>query len=265
MNKPNLKELFIRSSKAIEKSAPKILLGLGIVGMGVTVVTAVASTPKALKLIEEEKEKKELNNDHTELTKVEVAKTVWKCYIPSLAIGSISTLCLLGSCSIQTKRTAAAIAAYKISETTYEKYKNAVIDSIGVNKEKKVIDKMSENQLKESPVNSKDSNIIVTGNGDMLVVDGLTGQIFKSDVNKIKAAINDINKRMLLENYVSMTEVYEMLGLDATDMSDMLGWHIDKDGYLEVNFSAQITEDSQPCLVMHFNKIPRFEFSSSYY
>ena len=66
-----------------KKHSPEILTGIGIAGMITTVVIAVKSTPKAIKLIEE---KKTEHNAET-LTPLETVKAAWFCYIPSTVIG----------------------------------------------------------------------------------------------------------------------------------------------------------------------------------
>ena len=55
MKKPNFKQIARDVQNIVGKYSPQILTGIGIAGMFTTVVLAVKATPKALKLIEEEK------------------------------------------------------------------------------------------------------------------------------------------------------------------------------------------------------------------
>ena len=68
MAKFNLAQ-FVRSARTtIAKHSPEILTGIGLVGMGVTVVLTAKGTVKAVKILESER----IHNDS--LTKVEVVK-----------------------------------------------------------------------------------------------------------------------------------------------------------------------------------------------
>ena len=53
----NFKSLSKNISLFARKHSPEILTGLGVIGMIATTVTAVRATPKALELIEENKNK----------------------------------------------------------------------------------------------------------------------------------------------------------------------------------------------------------------
>ena len=55
MNKPNVMKYFKMVKTFTKKHSPEILTGIGIAGMVTTTVLAVKATPKALRLIEEEK------------------------------------------------------------------------------------------------------------------------------------------------------------------------------------------------------------------
>ena len=99
MNKPNFKHTFNSIKRSASKRSPEILIGLGIAGMLTTTVLAVKATPKAIKLKElEENEKQDY------LTKTEVVKATWKCYIPAAVTCTVSVACIVGASSIHNKR-----------------------------------------------------------------------------------------------------------------------------------------------------------------
>lgn len=68
-----------------KRNASTVLTCLGGVGVVATTVLAVKETPKALQLIEEEKQKK-----GEELSKWEVVKTVGPKCIPTVLMGAFS-------------------------------------------------------------------------------------------------------------------------------------------------------------------------------
>ena len=57
MKKPNISNLIKNVQVSLDKNSPKILLAVGIAGAVITVVTAVKATPKAMRMIDEAKEK----------------------------------------------------------------------------------------------------------------------------------------------------------------------------------------------------------------
>lgn len=117
MKKPNVMKIFNTVKKAVEKKSPEILIAFGIAGMITTTVLAVKATPKAMEKIKEvEKNKKEeFDRDHGyseldtmfKLTKPEVVKATWKCYIPAAISGATSIACIVGANTVHSKRNAA--------------------------------------------------------------------------------------------------------------------------------------------------------------
>lgn len=272
MAKIDLSNMSKKILKAIEKNSPHILTGTGIAGMITATVLAVKATPKALVLIEEEKrkqnrdllDKSKKNGDVeckqiTKLKKTEVVKACWKCYIPALMIGTLSSACLILSNRINTRRITALAAVCKLSETALTEYKEKVIETIGEKKELEVRDNIIKDKIEKNPVTT--SEVIITDKGETLCYDLLLDKYFKSDIESIRRAINILNNRMINDMYVSLSELYDELNLKHTSMSDRLGWNIDQ-GLIEISFSSQIAEDGRPCIVLNYLTEPKYDFST---
>lgn len=242
---------------SVSKHTPELLIGFGITGMITSTILAVKSTPKAMKLIEKKKE--ELHVD--KLTPGETIKVAWKCYIPSATIVLASTACLVGSSTISLKRNAALATAYKIVETGYKEYKDKVIETIGEKKEEAIREKIAKEKVEKNPV--KNNEVIVTNNGSTLCYDVLSGRYFKTDIDKIKKAVNEVNRRMITDVYVSLNDFYYELGLEGNKLGDELGWNIDK-GLLKLDYSSILTENDEPCLVIDYEVAPKYNYSSLY-
>lgn len=251
--KHNLSSIAKNIRKVMKKHSPEILTGIGIAGMITTAVIAVKATPKALALIEEKKE--EQNTE--KLTAVETIKTAWRCYIPSAVTGTLSTLCLIGASSSNARRNAALATAYTLSESAFKEYKDKVIETIGEKKEQSVKDSIAKDIIEKNPVSKNE--VIITNKGDTLCYDAISGRYFKSDIEKLKKAENVLNKIMLNEMAVSLNDFYYEIGLDGIGIGDKIGWNINK-GFVELNFSSQLTEDGTPCLVVDYNVVPDYEY-----
>lgn len=249
----NLSKIVKSTEKSIKKHSPEILTGIGIAGMVATTVMAVRATPKALKLIEAKREE----TGYRSLTVAETIKTSWKCYIPATVTGVMSIACLVGASSVNVRRNAALATAYTISETAMREYKDKVVETIGEKKEKEVRDAIAKDQIEKNPISKND--VIVTKKGGTLCYDAFSGRYFKSDIESIKKVVNEMNRRLLTEDYLSLNEFYYELELDGTYIGDRLGWRVDN-GLIEVSFSAQLAEDGTPCIALNFINAPNYEY-----
>ena len=254
MSKLNLTAAAKSIKGVLERHAPEILTGIGVAGMVTSTVLAVKATPKAYRLVNDRKDELEVEK----LPVTELVKTTWKCYIPAVVTCGASIACLVGASSVNFKRNAALATAYKLSEAALSEYKDAVIETIGEKKEQSVRDKVAEERLKKNPVSK--SEIIVTGNGTTLCYDPVGNSYFKSNIQQIESAKNKLNARMLSENYVSLNDFYDELGIGPTKLGDDLGWDIYKDGLIDIAFSSRLAEDGTPCLVMDYSVAPRYEY-----
>lgn len=254
MSKFNLTAAARSIKGVLERHAPEILTGIGVAGMVTSTVLAVKATPKACLLINDRKDELEVEK----LPVTELVKTTWKCYIPAVVTCGASIACLVGASSVNFKRNAALATAYKLSEAALSEYKDAVIETIGEKKEQSVRDKVAEERLKKNPVSK--SEVIVTGNGTTLCYDPVGNSYFKSSIQQIESAKNKLNARMLSENYVSLNDFYDELGIGPTKLGDDLGWDIYKDGLIDIAFSSRLAEDGTPCLVMDYSIAPRYEY-----
>ena len=253
MNKMNVPK-FLRIARAtVSKHSPEILTGIGIAGMVVTTVLAVRETPKALRLLDDARYEK--GSSH--LTTTEKAKACWKCYIPAAATGAASIMYLIGASSVNARRNAALAAAYKLSETALTEYRDQVLNEVGEKKEQIIRDKVAESRIKKDPVSNKE--VFITEKGGTLCYDVISGRYFKSDIEQIKRAENELNKQMLNDMYVSLNDFYEALGLSSTSIGEELGWNLDS-GLIELEFSPQMADDGNPCLAISYRVAPKYEY-----
>ena len=254
MGKTNLATIAKDIRKFASKRSPEILTGIGIAGMITTTILAVRATPKALKLIEEQKEEESVD----ELSSFEVMKVAWKPYIPAMVTCVASTACLIGASSVNTKRNAALATAYKLSETALSEYREKVVETIGEKKERIVRDKVAEERVKKNPVSKNE--VIVTGNGKTLCFDPISGRYFMCSIETIKRAENELNKQMLhdISGYVSLNEFYDELGLDHTSVGNDLGWNTNQ--LIDIDFSSQLNDNGEPSVVLDYLVAPKCDY-----
>lgn len=254
MNK-KLAKFLTDAKKTISKHSPEILTGLGIAGFITTTVMAVKATPKAMWLIEEEKDTLEKDR----LTVVETVKVAWKPYIPAAITGVSSVACIIGASSVNYKRNAALATAYQVSRAALSEYKEKVVETIGEKKEKQIRDKVAKDEIEKHPASK--TEVIITDNGNVLCYDPLSGRYFNSSIEYIRKVVNDLNFRMIGgEMYISLNEFYNEIGLSDIKRGDDIGWNISR-GQIEVSFSSQLSDDGKPCIVIDYMVDPREDFS----
>lgn len=257
MNKPNISKIVRSVQTTIVKHSPEILTGIGITGMTTAIIMAVRATPKALAILDDAARENdpESNPDIEYLPKMfpakDVVKLTWKCYIPAAVTGTVSIACLVGASRVSAKRNAALATAYTLSEAALKEYQEKVVETIGEKKEQTVRDKVAKDHIDKNPVSNNE--VIVTGKGDTLFYDLISKRYFKSDIEKVRKAENVLNKRMMNEMWITLNEYFYEIGLSGTPFGEEFGWDVDK-GFIELSFSAQLTEDETPCIAVgHMN------------
>lgn len=239
-----------------EKRSPEILIGIGIATMVLSTVFAVKATPKALSLIE--KERTEKASKRRSISKKDIVKATWNVYVPSMVMGAVGVTCIIYSSNVQSKRTAAVATAYKISETAFKEYKEQVLETVGLEKEREVREKAARKDIDRAGAPSHE--IISSNGGAYICLDKISGRYFKSDANKLLRAENDLNRRMMDEMYVSLNDFYYEIGLSGTDIGDDIGWNIDR-GNITLDLDACLNDDMIPCIVLRYNVGPKHDFA----
>ena len=253
MKKIDFANLAKNLKNGIIKHSPEILTGIGIAGFITTTVMAVKATPKAMQLIDEKKNEMKVHN----LTPMETVKTTWKVYIPTVVSGGLSIAALVSANRIDSKRKAALATAYTLAESTLREYQTKVIDTIGEKKEQKIKDEIAKDHVQEAFKNTND--VILVGGDDIWCFDMISGRKFKSNLNKIKEVVNDLNFKLINEMYVPSNEFYYGVGLQCTPLGNELGWNINE-GKIEPHYSSQLLEDGTPVLVVDYYVKPRYDY-----
>lgn len=161
-----MKKLHVpKIKKTVSKTNPKLLIAVGIGGFVATAVLAGKATVKANELINEKKE--ELNAD--KLDHKELIKTTYKCFIPPMVSGVLSTACILGANSMHAKRTAALATAYQVAQVGINEYKDSVVELIGEEKEKEIAKRTVEKKVSKIEKTEKQNCDIDLNKNDLVL------------------------------------------------------------------------------------------------
>lgn len=254
-----------------KKHSPEILAVAGVVGIGVSAVMACKATLKVNEIIDEAKETVDKIHEgvagdyHTEDGEQytqEVAnrdlaviyvQTGWKfvkLYGPSVALGVVSVGCMLGSNHILRKRNIALAAAYKAVDTSFKEYRGRVIDRFGKELDKELRFNIKAKEIEEKSVDENGHEIVEKKTVEVMdpnvlhsiysVVfdDGNLGWTKNAELNKVFLIQqqNYANDKLKAKGFLTLNEVYEMIGAKQTSFGQIAGWVWTEDGTIGDNF-----------------------------
>jgi hypothetical protein len=240
-------DFFKKLQKLAIDNSPTILTGIAVAGTVTTAYLTGKATYKAAQILSEES---------PYLEPKEKVLLTWKLYIPAAGTGMLTVISIIGANRIGTRRAAALVSAYTLSEKMFDEYKDKVVEKIGQKKEQEVRDELAQDRVNRNPVN--ENSVIIIGGKSVLCYEAYTGRYFLSDMETLKKAQNDVNYMVNNNFYASLTDFYDKVGLPKTSISDEVGWNCNK--LLELNFSTAITEDGRPCLTIDYQVEPIRDF-----
>lgn len=250
----NLINVFKSAKPFIRKHEAEILMSFGIGGFILSTSWAIKSTVTATRRIE--KKKKELKKNS--LTFAEAFKEVWALYLPVVILSGASVTSVVMGNKVATRKTAALAAAYAISETALQEYIEQTKETVGEKKATEIKEQLSAKKVAET---YKGNNILLTGDGDCLFFEPISGRYFKSNWNKILKAANELNAKAMsnITGITTLSDWFEELGLARTSISEDIGWAIENgsNGIISIDVISSMTPDNVPCGSISYNTLPK--------
>lgn len=256
----DLSALFQRAGQAAAKNSPAILTAIGVTGTLTTAYLAAKAGFKSAAVIADAEENGTLPHPETgedipvkfdELKFQQKFELLWELYVPAATCATLTIAAIICSNRVSERRAAALASAYTLAEKNFKSYREKTLKKVGKKKEQEIRDDIATDEVNKKPPSK--SKITVVGNFETLVLDQYSGRYFTGDIEKIRSAVNDFNAMVINDNYGSLTEFYELIGLDATSVSGDFGWTTDK--LLEVNYSWT-TWNGDPLLCIDFISRP---------
>lgn len=248
-----LMDVVRKSEKWAIDNSPLIFTAVGTAGVIATAFLTGKATFKAAEVLAEEAEARgfyEADSSKPYFTTKEKAQMVWKLYIPSAVVVVLSCGAIISSNQIGTRRTAALATAFTISEKAYAEYRDKVAEKLGAKKEEGIRDEIAQDRVNRD----YDGKVIVMEVGKQLCYDSWSGRFFESDMESIKHAVNRLNYQINGQNYASLTDFYDFLGLPRTANSDEIGWNVDK--LLDVHYTTTLAPSGKPAIAIEYRVEP---------
>ena len=250
---------FCKAGLKLKKHSPEILVVGGVVGLVTSGVMACKATTKLSAILDDSKEQIELfdkvaanpemvNEEYTvedaekdkKIVKVQTAVKVAKLYAPAVAIGMVSIGAIFASNNIMRKRNVALGAAYATVDQAFKDYRNRVVDRFGEELDKELRYNLKTKEVKETVEDENGKKKTVKKNikymdspmpSEFAVIydDGCAGWTKDPEDNKFFLIQQQryANERLKRRGYLSLNEVYELLGFPSTKAGQVVGWLYD--------------------------------------
>lgn len=286
MNVVPVKNAIANVGKVVEQKSPAILTGIGIGSFVGCAVLAVKATPKAIQLMDLKAQEKYIEllepNESAEyetyeewlgvegrrivqpsvyfqvLTPVEVVKSTWKAYAPSVGLGVVGIVCLIAAARVSSARNAAFAGAASIAEKALYEYQQKVFDILGEDKANEIRDELAKDHVQKidtfQDAGIDNTVVCCRGTGDTWIYDPVTDRKWKSDLETVRAAMNDFNHDLIGGIYGNLNDWYYCLGIKGVQIGDDIGWCSDK--LLDIRFAAMVLDNGEPAIVLDYETLP---------
>ena len=230
------------------RNSPKILTGLAAGGTVLTAVLASKETMIAQSVLEEYK----LVNPNA--TKKDVVKKALPIYIPAIISGVATIGCIIGAAAISSNRIALLESACSMGSIAATKYHEAMVESLGKEKEQEIRDLMLTKKSKEHP--PEEGKILYTGKGEHVFLEPWTMTYFRSSYASIMKAYREMEEAIDSNCEETLTEWFYKLGLPKTYNSDKFGWNDEHKIKIHIHYTDD--DDGDPCGIIVYDEEPGF-------
>ena len=243
-----------------KKHSSTILTVVGSVGVVATSVLAVKATPKALQLIEEERQSRKeyikifADNEPYEsvvlpdLTTKELVKVAWKPYIPAVIAGASTIACIFGANILNKRHQAALLSAYAVLDSSYREYREKTRALCG-EKAKLIDQEIAKSNLDEDIEEVPDKE---------LFFDMHTMQSFYATFEEVEEAEKLFNQNFLSSGFAYLNDYCEIMGMELRDYGYDIGWTAEA-GEIKFEHEKAVMDDGLECWIISMVYPPTIE------
>ena len=278
----------------LRKHSPELLIAAGVVGTVVSTVLACKATTKLSTILDESKgnietihkceNDKEMEERYSQedakkdlaIVYIQTGVKIAKLYAPAVVLGTISIAGIVASNNILRKRNVALAAAYATVDKSFKEYRSRVVERFGADVDKELRYNIKAKKIEEmiqDPERGKEKKSKTTVNGAAPTVDDYarffdkTCRHYEENMNYnlmlLRSQQQLANDKLVADGFLFLSDVYDMLGITRTKMSQSVGWIYKPDGNSNgdnfVDFGVMVvkreTEDGgyEDAILMNFN------------
>ena len=278
----------------LRKHSPELLIAAGVVGTVVSTVLACKATTKLSTILDETKgnietihkceNDKEMEERYSQedakkdlaIVYIQTGVKIAKLYAPAVVLGTISIAGIVASNNILRKRNVALAAAYATVDKSFKEYRSRVVERFGDDVDKELRYNIKAKKIEEmikDPESGKEKKSKTTVNVAAPTVDDYarffdkTCRHYEENMNYnlmlLRSQQQLANDKLVADGFLFLSDVYDMLGITRTKMSQSVGWIYKPDGNSNgdnfVDFGVMVvkreTEDGgyEDAILMNFN------------
>lgn len=278
----------------LRKHSPELLIAAGVVGTVVSTVLACKATTKLSTILDESKgnietihkceNDKEMEERYSQedakkdlaIVYIQTGVKIAKLYAPAVVLGTISIAGIVASNNILRKRNVALAAAYATVDKSFKEYRSRVVERFGDDVDKELRYNIKAKKIEEmikDPESGKEKKSKTTVNVAAPTVDDYarffdkTCRHYEENMNYnlmlLRSQQQLANDKLVVDGFLFLSDVYDMLGITRTKMSQSVGWIYKPDGNSNgdnfVDFGVMVvkreTEDGgyEDAILMNFN------------
>lgn len=262
---------FNKAGLKLKKHSPEILVAVGVVGAVASVVMACKATLKVNEIVDDAKEliddihegvaeekctadgelytQEDANKDLV-IVYAQTGLKLVKLYGPAVAVGALSLGCMLASNNILRKRNVALAAAFTAVDNSFKEYRSRVIERFGKELDRELRFNIKAKEVQETVVDENGNETVVTKTVEVVdpnvthdiysivFCEGNLGWTKNAELNKmfLLQQQNHANDKLKAQGFVSLNEVYDMLGAQRTAYGQFAGWVYTEDSSVGDNF-----------------------------
>lgn len=278
----------------LRKHSPELLIAACVVGTVVSTVLACKATTKLSTILDESKgnietihkceNDKEMEERYSQedakkdltIVYIQTGVKIAKLYAPAVVLGTISIAGIVASNNILRKRNVALAAAYATVDKSFKEYRSRVVERFGDDVDKELRYNIKAKKIEEmikDPESGKEKKSKTTVNVAAPTVDDYarffdkTCRHYEENMNYnlmlLRSQQQLANDKLVADGFLFLSDVYDMLGITRTKMSQSVGWIYKPDGNSNgdnfVDFGVMVvkreTEDGgyEDAILMNFN------------
>lgn len=248
-----LSKLVSSTEHFLRSNSTTLLTGIGISGVLTTAYFTARGTVKAVAEIERDHEiRRDPDGVVPYLGRWHGPKLIWKYYIPAGMSAAFTITAIIGAQKAGVRKTAAAQAAFAVTERAFSEYREKVVEEIGEQKERKIHDKTMQDRVSNNP--PPEHIVAMSGTGSCIFREDFTGRYFVSTMETVKKSVNELNSKLLRDDRAYLDDFYHLVGLGMTQQGGEYGWETPR--LLELRFTTSTVEDRDvPCFVFTYNYV----------
>ncbi len=230
--------------KSIVKNSPTILSVMGGVGAIASVALAADATLKSKQKINEARDirRKDMQDAEADISLPDKAAICIKEFTPTILMLLATETCIYESNKINQHRLATIAGAYILTETNFKEYKEQVEEMFGEKKAQELKDSIVQKHIDENPPTSENTvkNTLPNATQLGLWYDETSKRYFYSNAEYIRKAEIEANALLQKNGFVSINDIYEMLGVETIPLGEEMGWQSDMNDEVIIRIDAAL-------------------------